>query len=139
MSQAKYVNPNQQQTTQGAKLVLAHQLYGEKVDSHAITNASGANVQRQVQSVFSNYKPPARRQGDNPDKALCSAEGCNAFPSKRFAPYCPGHARSLGLAPKCDHAKCGAPPMGETKFCYYHQPTPRESSTEKEVTDGDTG
>jgi len=42
------------------------------------------------------YERPKRRAKDNPDRVLCSHEGCRAYPMKDLE-YCTGHARSLGL------------------------------------------
>lgn len=101
MAAARHQHPNAQQQE---GIALAHALNGVP----AATAAGGTAVAGQVgltegriqpvtQSHMRNYQPPKRRDGDNPDIELCSYEGCRAFPSKRWPPYCAGHAVTMGL------------------------------------------
>jgi len=100
MTKARYQNPHAQA---GDGLAVAHTMYGERTDSryaqpHMIGAQEGA-VQALPQAHFRNYKAPARRHNDNPDVELCGYEEaeCKAYPSKKYHPYCAGHARKLGL------------------------------------------
>ena len=77
-------------------------LYGEKVGgTQGIV--SGGDVQLATAYSTAPYRPPKRRDKDNPTKLLCSSEGCKAWPIKAH-PYCAGHARALGLV---DYGKGG--------------------------------
>jgi len=71
-------------------------LYGEPVQGgNGLTHAHGDIQPAGLHSTLP-YRPPKRRDRDNPDRLLCSFEGCRAFPMKSQV-YCTGHARSLGL------------------------------------------
>lgn len=77
-------------------VALTHTLYGEPVQgSGGVTHTHG-NIQPAGLHSTLPYRPPKRRDRDNPDRILCSFDGCKAFPMKTH-PYCTGHARSLGL------------------------------------------
>ena len=77
-------------------VALVHTLYGDPVQGGGgVTHAHG-DIQPAGLHSTAPYRPPKRRNRDNPDKLLCSADGCKAYPIKSH-PYCAGHARSLGL------------------------------------------
>ena len=64
-----------------------------KGGSGGVEHAEG-DVQRSTQTMM---RPFQRRKADYaPGKALCSVEGCKAFPMKTEE-VCSGHARSMGL------------------------------------------
>lgn len=49
-------------------------------------------------SMMRDYKKPARRLKDNPDKVLCEVDGCKAYPMNTDEhAMCAGHARQAGL------------------------------------------
>jgi hypothetical protein len=88
--------PGTHQNASAEGVQLAHTLYGTHVQgSGGVTHASG-DIQPAGLHSTAPYRPPKRRMKDNPDKLLCSAEGCKAYPIKKV-PYCAGHARKLGL------------------------------------------
>lgn len=95
------------QHAQNEGVVLAHTLMGTPVGQ---TTAAAASDNPDVANAASlglstrPYKAPGQRK--NEDK-LCQVEGgCRGYRMKSV-PYCPGHARSLGLVDK--HFK----PVGE--------------------------
>ncbi len=64
-----------------------------KTGSGGVEHAEG-DVQRSTQTMM---RPHQRRKADYaPGKALCTVEGCKAFPMKTEE-VCSGHARSMGL------------------------------------------
>ena len=77
-------------------VALAHTIYGSPVATPLGFERGSGDIQPAGLHSTAPYRPPKRRVRDNPDKLLCSAEGCKAYPIKK-APYCAGHARSLGL------------------------------------------
>jgi hypothetical protein len=77
-------------------VALVHSLYGTHVGGTQGINDSNPDVQPAGLHSTLPYRPPKRRQRDNPEKLLCSAEDCKAFPMKSTG-YCAGHSRSLGL------------------------------------------
>lgn len=100
-------------------IALAHTIYGEPVTASMRPEMAVEGTVRQVQSVFSDYKPPKRRLKDSPDKLLCSEDGCKAFPVEGKN-YCPGHARSKGEMKTCSHRDCKAAPKKGTDYCRWH-------------------
>ena len=115
--------PNDHYTHENATapgIALAHTVYGEPVTASLRTEQSNAGTVRQVQSVFTDYKPPKRRLNDNPDKELCAHEGCNAFPMSNKN-YCPGHARVHGEVKTCRKDGCKAPPKNGQDTCRWHE------------------
>jgi hypothetical protein len=104
-------------------IALAHTIYGEPVTASMRPEMAVEGTVRQVQSVFTDYKPPKRRLKDNPSKALCSEDGCNAFPVDGKN-YCPGHARAHGEMKLCAHRDCKGAPKNGTDYCRWHGPTP---------------
>lgn len=77
-------------------VALAHTIYGSPVEGIGGTTHRTDTIQPAGLHSTAPYRPPKRRVRDNPDKLLCSFEGCKAYPTKKH-PYCAGHARSLGL------------------------------------------
>lgn len=84
------------ENTTAPGIQLVHTMYGELVDSSMRLNSTTEGVQPIAHSVMRPYQVPKRRRLDNPDKLLCSFEGCKGFPMREQV-YCVGHARSLGL------------------------------------------
>jgi hypothetical protein len=77
-------------------VALVHSIYGSPVQGiGGVTHAHG-DIQPAGLHSTAPYRPPKRRDRDNPDKVLCSSEGCKAFPIKTTG-YCAGHSRKLGL------------------------------------------
>ena len=72
-----------------------------------------------TQSMFRDYKPPKRREKDNPERELCSEEGCKAYPQSGKN-YCTGHARRHGEVKSCLHRDCKAPPKKGQDYCRWH-------------------
>lgn len=99
-------------------IALAHTVHGSSVTASMRPESAQQGTVRQVQSVFSNYRPPKRRAGDN-GQALCSEEGCRAYPAKDKN-YCTGHARQHGEMKLCSHRDCKAPPKKGTDHCRWH-------------------
>ena len=99
-------------------VALAHTVYGEPVTATLRTEMSNEGTVRQVQPVFTNYRPPKRRAHDK-GHALCSEEGCKAYPQEGKN-YCTGHARIHGEAKTCGHRDCKAPPKKGTDYCRWH-------------------
>ena len=91
MSQNFYSNQN----SASPNVALAHTIAGEPVQGTQGI-ASGGDIQPARGFSTLPYKPPKRRDRDNPDKILCAAEDCKAFPI-RATGYCAGHSRSMGL------------------------------------------
>ena len=92
----RHKNPH----AQAAGIAIAHTIHGAPVEDTVRPEMDGAaegRIQQVPQAHMRNYTPPKRRSSDNPDKELCSYEGCAAWPSKRYAPYCAGHAVTMGL------------------------------------------
>jgi len=88
--------PGTHQNASAEGVALTHTLYGEPVQGGGgVTHAHG-NIQLAGLHSTLPYKPPKRRDRDNPDRILCMFDGCKAFPMKTQE-YCTGHARSLGL------------------------------------------
>ena len=108
----------------GSRVAVAHTIHGSPVGGmkpQMVGEANASRIQPQAQAVFSPYKPPKRRKNDNPDIALCSEEGCNAYPMAG-KDYCTGHARQHGSAKSCAKLDCNAYPKGGTIYCRWHQP-----------------
>lgn len=64
------------------------------------------DIVRSTQTMFRDHQ---RRKADYaPGKALCSVEGCKAFPMKTET-VCSGHARSMGLIDNWSTKKKEAP------------------------------
>ena len=84
-------------------IALAHTLQGSPVQGVGGVSHSHGSVQPAGLHSTAPYVPPKRRHRDNPDRQLCSQEGCKAYPIKDV-PYCAGHAKSLGLK-KWDNTK----------------------------------
>lgn len=84
-------------------VALVHTLYGTPVQGVGGTTHTNGNIQPAGLHSTAPYRPPKRRQRDNPDVILCSYEDCKAFPIKKTG-YCAGHSRKLGLV---DWAKGG--------------------------------
>jgi len=108
-------------------IALAHTIYGEPTTKTMRPESAGPGTVRQAAPVFSNYKPPKRRERDNPDRALCSEEGCKAYP-KTGKNYCEGHARIHGEVKTCAKEDCKAPPKSGQKFCRWHGPKVSDES-----------
>jgi len=100
-------------------IALAHTIYGSPVTASMRPEMAVEGTVKQVQSVFSDYKPPKRRLKDNPDKLLCAEDGCKAFPVDGKS-YCAGHGRSNGEAKTCNHRDCKAAPKKGTDYCRWH-------------------
>lgn len=102
--------------SQSDGIVHAHALRGEHVAGAGGVHHSHDTIQQVPPGTnfMSEYVPPKRRDRDNPDKVLCSMEGCKAFPIKSTH-YCAGHSRSLGLVdwPKGGHHKKDVPDEAE--------------------------
>lgn len=112
-------------------VVPVHSFYGSPDTGKMRPDSHGENIAPATWSSAP-YKPPARRDNDNPDLALCAAEGCKAYPSKKAGGnYCMGHARSMGLVKSCAEAGCKGSPIQGSVFCHWHQP--------KAKSDGDAG
>lgn len=98
MTTARYQNPNAQ-VQEG--IAVAHTIHGEHASGTSVNPTAHGVQEGRIRAVPQahqrNYQPPKRRKKDNPEIQLCGADGCKAYPSKKFHPYCPGHARSLGL------------------------------------------
>lgn len=77
-------------------MALTHTLYGDPVEGIGGTTHRSGDIQPAGLHSTLPYRPPKRRKNDNPDKLLCSADGCKAYPMKSTS-YCAGHSRSLGL------------------------------------------
>lgn len=99
-------------------IALAHTIYGEPVLASMRPESAIEGTVKQVQPIFSNYKPPKRREHDK-GHVLCSEEGCKAYPMSGKN-YCPGHARVHGEVKLCAHRDCKAPPKKGTDFCRWH-------------------
>ena len=89
-------NYQRTQNSQNEGIALAHSIAGEPVQGVGGVQHANGDVQLAGLHSTAPYKPPKRRAHDQGDKLLCSAEDCKAYPMKKI-PYCPGHARSLGL------------------------------------------
>ena len=93
-----YYEHQHSQSSTGSNVVTVGALYGQngqevKGGSGGVEHAEG-NVQRATQTMM---RPHQRRKADYaPGKALCTVEGCKAFPMKTHD-VCSGHARSMGL------------------------------------------
>lgn len=103
MTTARHQHPNAQQQE---GIALAHTINGAPTSTAARGTAVASQVglqegriQQVHQSHRRDYQPPKRRHRDNPDKELCGFDGCNAWPSKKYHPYCSGHAVTMGLRP----------------------------------------
>lgn len=113
-------------------VVPVHSFYGSPDTAKMRPDSHGENIAPATWSTAP-YKPPARRDRDNPDLKLCSADGCKAYPSKKLGgEYCAGHARQFGIGPICGQHDCKATPVKGTNFCRWHQP-------KMEAADGDAG
>lgn len=87
--------PGTHQNAAAEGVVPAHSAWGDPV-SGTQGIVSGGDIQPAGLHSTLPYRPPKRRARDNPDKLLCSAEDCKAFPMQSTG-YCAGHSRSLGL------------------------------------------
>lgn len=117
----------------GDAVAVAHTIHGSPVAGALMPQkigAEGGGVQLLHQAHISDYKPPPRRHRDNPDRALCSEDGCNAYPMSG-KDYCTGHARHHGQTVTCAKRECNSYPKGDTLYCRWHQPA-------EKVTSGDT-
>lgn len=74
----------------------AYSLNGSPVQGVGGVTHTVGNIQPAGLHSTAPYVPPKRRHRDNPEKLLCSFEGCRAYPTKKH-PYCAGHSKSLGL------------------------------------------
>lgn len=92
MAEPFFVHEN----TTAPGIQLAHTMYGEPVTATMRLNSTEDSSAVVTQSIMRPYQVPKRRRQDNPDKLLCSFEGCKGFPMREQV-YCVGHARSLGL------------------------------------------
>jgi hypothetical protein len=91
--------PGTHQNASAEGVVLTHTLYGSPVASPQGFERNGGDIQPAGLHSTAPYRPPKRREKDNPTKPLCEYEGgCKAFAMKAV-PYCAGHARKLGVAP----------------------------------------
>ena len=99
----------------------AHTVYGSPVTASLRPDSAGEGTAQQAQSFFRNYQPPKRRAHDK-GHALCSEEGCKAYPMDGKN-YCAGHARVHGEVKTCDHRDCKAPPKKGTDYCRWHSTT----------------
>jgi hypothetical protein len=88
--------PGTHQNASAEGIALTHTLYGSPVQGIGGTTHRTENIQPAGLHSTAPYRPPKRRKADNPDKLLCSFDGCKAFPIKT-TPYCAGHSRKLGL------------------------------------------
>lgn len=77
-------------------IALIHTLNGSPVQGVGGVTHTAGDIQPAGLYSTAPYVPPKRRAHDNPDRQLCSHEGCKAYPMKKI-PYCAGHAKSLGL------------------------------------------
>jgi hypothetical protein len=77
-------------------VALVHTIYGSPVASPQGFERNGGDIQLAGLHSTAPYKPPKRRQKDNPKKAFCPADGCRAFPTKTTG-YCVGHSKQLGI------------------------------------------
>lgn len=101
--------------------VPMHTLYGEKQDGH-MGHLASEGVVPNPGSIMRPYKPPARRDRDNPERLLCSFEGCKAYPLKDKS-YCAGHQKAMGLTkPNCKgkQGTCRMPAIKGTDLCVAH-------------------
>jgi hypothetical protein len=97
---------------------LAHTVYGSPVTASMRPEMAQPGTTRQVQAIFSNYRPPKRRAHDK-GHVLCSEEGCKAYPADGKN-YCTGHARQHGEMKQCAKRDCKAAPKKGTDFCRWH-------------------
>lgn len=112
-------------------VVPFHSFYGEPDTAIMRPDSHGSNVAPATWSTAP-YRPPARRDGDNPDLKLCAFEDCRAYPSEKAGgDYCMGHARQLGMVPTCAKPDCKSSPKPSSGYCRWHEP--------KAAADGDTG
>ena len=88
--------PGTHPNASGEGVALVHTLYGSPVQGTRGINDSNPDVQPAGLHSTAPYKPPKRREKDNPTKVLCPFDGCKAFPTKKTG-YCIGHSRKLGL------------------------------------------
>lgn len=107
-------------------IALAHTIHGEAVNASVRPESAAPGTTRAVGSVFSPYKPPARRAHDK-GKTLCSEEGCKSYPIKDKS-YCAGHARQHGELPVCAKRDCNAPPKKGQSYCHWHGPKVTDES-----------
>lgn len=114
------------ENTSAEGIALAHTVYGQPVTATGRPDSTQPNVQLAVGNIMAPYKPPPRRDLDNPELALCAEEDCKAFPVKGLD-YCAGHSRKRGLMSTCQ--MCGRIPLKGTRFCYQH--------SKKDDADGD--
>ena len=91
-----YTHDNVQSARKNPNVVLVSSLYTKAPGAGGTTHAREGVELVTTGSAFSPYVPPSRRAKDNPDRLLCSHEGCKAYPMKDLE-YCTGHARSMGL------------------------------------------
>lgn len=106
------------ENNQSSGVALAHTVHGSPANATMRQESATEGSVRQVQSVFSDYKPPKRRAHDK-GHILCSEEGCKAYPQDGKN-YCTGHARLHGEAKTCNHRDCKAPPKKGTDYCRWH-------------------
>jgi len=91
--------PGTHQHAAAEGVALAHTIYGSPVATPLGFERGSGDIQPAGLHSTAPYKPPKRREKDNPTKPLCEYEGgCKAFAMKAV-PYCAGHARKLGVAP----------------------------------------
>jgi hypothetical protein len=99
-------------------IAQAHTVYGGAVSKSLRPEMAIAGTAQQRQSSFRDYQPPKRRAHDN-GHALCSEEGCKAYPMEDKS-YCAGHARVHGEMKVCAKRDCKAAPKKGTDFCRWH-------------------
>lgn len=93
----------QHQNATAPNVVPLHSAWGDPVGGRE-GHSTGGNIQLARGYSTAPYKEPASRhvkeavlRYDEKGRQLCSHNGdCKAFAMKEF-PFCPGHARSLGL------------------------------------------
>ena len=110
-------------------IALAHSVYGDPVTATMRPDSHGDNIGPATWSTAP-YVPPARRHRDNPERKLCSFEGCKGYPSKAGGgDYCIGHAKSLGLVRLCRQPDCKGMPSQGDDYCYHHKPKVNDDAT----------
>jgi hypothetical protein len=100
-------------------IALAHTVYGEPTTASMRPEMAAEGTVRQVQPIFTEYRPPKRREHDHGHR-LCSEEGCKSYPVKDKN-YCTGHGRIHGEAKVCSHRDCNAAPKKGQDTCRWHE------------------
>lgn len=108
----------QHENSSASGIVLAHTVTGSPTTGTLRPEMANEGTVRQVQPVFTNYRPPKRRAHDK-GGVLCSEEGCAAYPQSGKN-YCAGHARLRGESKTCKNDGCMAPPKKGTDHCRWH-------------------